>query len=113
MTTSRWRLAAGAAVLAVLALMAVRLLPIYFRNLELQRFVDDVSHRRDTPAASDDILRTRVLDRASQLALPVKGDNVEIQRSPDSVRIQVRYVVRVDLPMYTVDLHFYSGAGSR
>jgi hypothetical protein len=29
------------------------------------------------------------------------------------VHIEVRYAVRVDLPFYTVDLHFYPGAGSR
>jgi hypothetical protein len=29
------------------------------------------------------------------------------------VRIDVRYFVRVTLPGYTVDLHFYPGAGSR
>jgi hypothetical protein len=29
------------------------------------------------------------------------------------MRIDVRYQVRVDLPGYTVNLHFYPGAGSR
>jgi hypothetical protein len=28
-------------------------------------------------------------------------------------RIDVRYNARVDLPLYTVDLHFYPGAGSK
>jgi Domain of unknown function (DUF4845) len=112
-TASRWRLAAGAAVLAVMALLAVRLVPIYFRNLELQRYVEDVSHRADARAASDDVLRTRVLSKASQLDLPVMPDDVQIQRSADRVRIEVRYIVRVDLPLYTVNLHFYPGAGSR
>jgi len=29
------------------------------------------------------------------------------------MRIDVRYFVRVNLPAYTVDLHFYPGAGSK
>jgi hypothetical protein len=41
------------------------------------------------------------------------ADNVRIQRTSDRVQIDVRYFVRVDLPLYTVDLHFYPGAGSR
>jgi hypothetical protein len=53
-----------------------------------------------------------VLDRAHQLDLPVKEDNVHIIRSREGVRIDVRYFVRVSLPGYTVDLHFYPGAGS-
>jgi hypothetical protein len=110
---SRWRLAAGGAVLAVLLFMGVRLVPLYVRNLELQQFVEEVTHRAAAPTTSDDVLRTWVLDRAADLELPVKANNVQIQRSADRVRIDVRYVVRVDLPLYTVDLHFYPGAGSR
>ena len=113
MTVSRWRLAAGAAVLAALVLVGIRLIPIYIRNIELQQFVEEVTHRAATPTSSDDVLRTWVLDKAADLDLPVKATNVQIERSADSVRIDVRYVVRVDLPLYTVDLHFYPGAGSR
>jgi hypothetical protein len=105
-TVSNWRVGAGVAVLVVLAVMGARLVPIYVHNIELQQFVEDVAHRAATPANSDDILRTWV-------DLPVKADNVQIQRSADSVRIVVRYAVRVDMPLYTVNLHFYPGAGSQ
>ena len=50
-----------------------------------------------------------VLDKAHQLNLPVAEDNVHILRSADGLHIDVRYFVRVDLPGYTVDLHFYPG----
>jgi len=112
-TVSRWRVAAGAAVLAALVLIGIRLIPIYIRNIELQQFVEEVTHRATTPTSSDDVLRTWVLDKAADLDLPVKATNVQIERSADNVRIDVRYVVRVDLLLYTVDLHFYPGAGSR
>ena len=100
-------------MLVVLLVMAVRLLPIYVHNIELQQFVEDVAHRVAAPSTSDDILRTWVLDKAADLDLPVKAGNVQIERSPDTVHIVVRYVVRVDMPLYTVNLHFYPGAGSR
>jgi hypothetical protein len=112
-TVSNWRVGAGAAVLVAMVAMGARLVPIYVHNIELQQFVEDVAHRTAAPASSDDILRTWVLDKAADLDLPVKADNVQIQRSADSVRIVVRYVVRVDMPLYTVNLHFYPGAGSR
>jgi len=112
-TVSNWRVVAAAAVLLALVAMGARLVPIYVHNIELQQFVEDVTHRPAAPASSDDILRTRVLNKAADLDLPVKADNVQIQRSADSVRIVVRYVVRVDMPLYTVNLHFYPGAGSR
>lgn len=113
MTVSRWRLVAGAAVLAGLIFLGARLVPVYLRNLELQQFVEEVTHRAAAATTADDVLRTWVLDKAADLDLPVKAPNVQIERTGDQVRIQVRYIVRVDLPLYTVDLHFYPGAGSR
>jgi hypothetical protein len=110
---ANWRVGAGAAVLVVLAVMGARLVPIYFHNIELQQFVEDVTHRATAPTSSDDMLRTWVLNKAADLDLPVRADNIQIHRSPESVRIVVRYVVRVDMPLYTVNLHFYPGAGSR
>jgi uncharacterized membrane protein len=112
-TTSRWRQAAGLAVLAILLILAVRLTPIYLHNRELQQFVEEATHLAAAPTSSDDVLRSWVLAKAADLDLPVVADNVHIQRSADSVRIEVRYVVRVNLPLYTVDLHFYPGAGSQ
>jgi len=112
-TASRLRQAAGLAVLAVMIVLGVRLIPIYLHNRELQQYVEDVTHRSAAPTSSDDVLRSWILEKAADLELPVVADNVHIQRSPESVRIEVRYVVRVDLPLYTVDLHFYPGAGSR
>jgi len=109
----RWRMAAAAVVLVALLAFTVMFAPIYFRNLELQNFVSEVAQRVENQTNSDDVLRTWVLDKAHELDLPVKEDNVQVIRSREGVRIEVRYFVRVTLPGYTVDLHFYPGAGSR
>ena len=100
-------------MLGVLVFLGVRLTPIYIHNQQLQQFVDEVTHRADAPASSDDVLRARVLEKAADLDLPVVADNVQIERTAGSVRMDVRYIVHVSLPLYTVDLHFYPGAGSR
>ena len=110
---SRWRMVAAAAVLTALLAFTVMFAPIYYRNLELQNYVSGVAQRVENQTNSDDVLRTWVLDKAHELDLPVKEDNVHVIRSKEGVRIDVRYFVRVDLPGYTVDLHFYPGAGSQ
>ena len=110
---ARWRMVAAAAVLAALAAFAAIVAPIYVRNLELQSFVSEVTQRVENRTNSDDVLRTWVLDKAHALNLPVKEDNVHIIRTRGGMRIDVRYFVRVTLPGYTVDLHFYPGAGSQ
>ena len=110
---SRWRMVAAAAVLTALLAFTAMFAPIYYRNLELQNYVSGVAQRVENQTNSDDVLRTWVLDKAHELDLPVKEDNVHVIRSKEGVRIDVRYFVRVDLPGYTVDLHFYPGAGSQ
>jgi hypothetical protein len=127
----RWRVVAAAAVLAALAFFLMSFAPLYIRNLRLQNFVAGIPQRVENQAQSgsppsDDVLRDWVLDRAHGLGLPVKAGNIRIQRSPATARVEgidvhylrvdridVHYLVRVDLPGYTVNLHFYPGAGSR
>ena len=58
---------------------------------------------RDRPGFA---LLGMVLAKARSLSLPVTASNVQIIRTGAEVRIVVRYVVKVDLPGYTVELHF-------
>jgi hypothetical protein len=109
----RWRIVSAAVVLAALLAFTAMFAPIYYRNLELQNFVSGAAQRVENQTNSDDVLRSWVLDKAHELDLPIKEDNVHIIRSRQGVRIDVRYFVRVTLPGYTVDLHFYPGAGSQ
>ncbi len=91
----------------------MRLAPYYVRNYQLQQYVEAVTQRVENREKADDLLRTWVVEKAANLQLPVKAENVQVKRSGEALRIDVRYVVRVDLPVYTVDLHFYPGAGVR
>ncbi len=109
----RWRIVLAVVILAGLAGFLALFAPIYFRNLRLQSYVSALTQNVENAQKSDDLLRTQVLDKAHELDLPVAADNVHIRRSADRLNIDVRYFVRVDLPGYTVDLHFYPGAGSR
>jgi hypothetical protein len=107
----KWRLAVGVLILAALVAFAVELIPLYYRNYQFQGYVSAAAQRVENQTKSDDALREWLLDKADSLKLPVKAGDVHIQRSGDSMRIDVRYAVRVDLPGYTVNLHFYPGAG--
>lgn len=109
----RWRIVAAVLVLAALLGFGVLFAPTYLGNLKLQTYVAEITRRVDSQNATDDMLRQDVLKKARELDLPIKADNVHILRSQGGLRVDVRYFVRVTLPGYTVDLHFYPGAGSR
>jgi Domain of unknown function (DUF4845) len=109
-----WRKAAGCAVLAAMAFFLAVFSPIYYHNFQLRNYVETLTRSAESRAAADDLLRTQVMEKAHQLNLPsVTADDVHVIRSTSEIRIEVRYRVPVDLPGYTVMLHFYPGAGSR
>ena len=72
----RWRIAAAVLILAGLIAFLGMFAPIYFRNLELQKYVSGLTRTAANAQKSDDLLRTWVLDKAHQLNLPVAEDNV-------------------------------------
>ena len=113
MKVARWRIAAAIAVLAALLGFGALFAPIYLDNLRLQSYVAELTQSASKSPQTDEELRARVVAKANELNLPVKADNVHIEHRPEGLRIGVRYFVRVSLPGYTVDLHFYPGAGSQ
>ena len=111
----RWRIAAAAGILALLLLLLAFLAPAYFHNLDLQNYVTGLTHDSAVRSASDEELRARILGKAQALDLPVLPPNIHIARAADGKleQIDVRYFVDVNLPGYTVKLHFYPGAASQ
>jgi hypothetical protein len=103
-------MAAAAIVLIALTALGTRLLPIYLDNMRLQSYVETITRNAASRTRPDDLLRVAVMEKAASLGLPVGAADVHIKRTEDDLRIDVRYIVRVDLPMYTVDLHFYPGS---
>jgi len=111
----RWRIAAAVAILGILAFLLSVCAPYYFHNLKLQSYVSDLTRSVDQRKLSDMEIRSLVLNKGEELALPIAAGDIRILRQPDGAvaHIDVRYVVPIDLPGYTVKLHFYPGAGSR
>jgi hypothetical protein len=99
-------------VLAALVVFAVLFAPVYVRNLELQNYVDGLTHHVGPDRQTDGALRSLVLDKAHQLALPVTDGDVHIYHPPEGLNIDVQYSVTITALFYQVKIHFYPGAGS-
>jgi phosphoribosylaminoimidazole carboxylase (NCAIR synthetase) len=110
--TSYLRIGAALAILAGLALSAVLMLPPYFRNLEFQRRLEQLAQQSDVATQPAEVVRTQALNAAAELGLPVRSDQVAVERAGERYRLRVLYVRRVDLLIYTVDLHFRSSTGN-
>ncbi len=107
----RLRVAAGILVLVGLAGIGLILVPPYAANWQLQRYINGLIDDPSTATQSPDIVRAKVLSRASSLGLPLTARDVEVTPSGNALRIDALYVVHVDIAGYSVDLHFRPAAG--
>jgi len=105
------RLIAGAAVLLILALVAVLLIPPYAANWRLQSYLNDLADNPVAAKTPPEALRVDVLNRAAGLGLPLESDDVHVGQTENGVKIDVLYIVHVDVIGYTIDLHFRPAAG--
>jgi hypothetical protein len=104
----RLRVGAAVVVLLVLAVIGAMLIPPYFENMRFQRYLDEAVTTRRSP----DMLRAVIVNKAGQLGLPVREGDIRIIPARNGVHVEIIYVIRVDLPLYTVDLHFHPSASS-
>ena len=109
----RWRIATGILVLLLLLLFAAALVPVYFHNFELRNFVAAETRSASHQPIADDHLRARIVAKASALNLPITDRDVQVLHTAGGLRVGVQYFVTVNLPGYTVNLHFSPWAGSR
>ena len=111
MKTSRLRLAAGVAVLLFMAALGIRLVPPYVQNWKLQRFLNELMADPATANRPPSEVAAVISTQAGVLGLPVQPADVQVTRLESSFKIEVLYIVHIDLPGYTVDLHFRPVAG--
>lgn len=101
------RVALGILVLCGLVAIGILLVPPYFQNSRFQRYLDDAVTR----PVSAEVLRADIVNRAAQMGLPLREGDVRITpRDGNGLRVDIVYVNRVDLALYTVDLHFHPSA---
>ena len=102
-----WRLVAALLVLCGMAAVLVSLAPVYFEDYRLKQDLREIVRRQN---ASDDVLRSAVLDRARRLDLPVRPDDIDIKHVDGKTQVAMKYAVEMDFAFYQVDLHFHGNA---
>jgi hypothetical protein len=106
------RLIAGTAFLLILVVLGVLLIPPYAANWRLQSYINDLADDPETAKTSAQAVRTKVLNQAAGLGLPVHSEDVQVSTAQGVIDIGVLYIVHVDVVGYTIDLHFRPTAGS-
>jgi hypothetical protein len=111
--SGRLRALLSLAFLAALAYVAVKILPAYYDNFQLQDHIRQlttqvaVRTKPVTPAEIEDEVMTFAQDHGITLA----PENVKVTISRH-ISISLEYTVPVDLTVYTLRLHFKPSADS-
>ncbi len=102
------------AVLAAIVYAATQILPVYVHNYELQDNLRQLSIQAmagQRPTVES--VRNAVLERAHDLDLPVKADDVKVVLTGGKITIDLDYTVPIDLKVTTLNLHFTPSAENR
>jgi hypothetical protein len=94
-----------AAVLIVLVVVAWKIVPVKLKTAELYDFMVDQAGIA-TYTADPEVIKRRVLGKASELDLPLDKDHLRVERVGDNIRMSASYTVRVEFPGYTYDWAF-------
>ena len=99
------------AFLGIVAYCALRIVPVYVDNYQFQECLNntavDATVRQPQPRPED--LQAEIYSKAESLGLPVERQDIKVSVG-QTVTIDVRYEVYVNLKVYTLALHFTPSA---
>jgi hypothetical protein len=109
---SKLNLIITVAILGSLIFSAIKLIPPYFANYQLQDAIESESRFALTgyPKKSVDDIRDDVFNKAMDLGVPASKDNIQVDVQNGSVSIAMDYSVPIDLKVYQFTLQFHPHA---
>ena len=94
----------GIVILALVGLIAYRMIPVKIKAAELRDTI--VDEAKSAGRHNDKRIRAAINNKAEQLELPVDDSDITISRKAQVIRIEVTYTVPVEFPGYTYNWNF-------
>lgn len=94
----------GLVILALVGLIAYRMIPVKVKAAELRDTV--VDEAKSAGQHNNKRIREAILAKGEQLELPIADKDIDIERKQQMIRIEVNYTVPVEFPGYTYQWHF-------
>lgn len=102
---------AALVVLAALVFTAIKVVPIYVSNYDMQDAMQQEARFGFYPMSgrmkSLDDIRGDMLKKARDLGLPLRPDDLQVSEDGNKISISADYTVQVDLIVYQFSLHFH------
>lgn len=103
----------GVAVVVVAFYVGWMVLPPYYNHYQFQDAVENEAKMASYSTKSEDDIRESLAKSARELELPIKAEQIHVQRQGSEVTIWTEYMVHVDLPLHPLDLKFSPSSKNR
>lgn len=98
-------------IVVAIVFVAYKVIPLYMANYQFQEGIQEISRTAAYGSvANDDQIRHQIAEKITATEIPLKPEDVIIQRGSQDCLIWAAYTVHVDFPIHPVDLHFTNGA---
>src|SRR5262245_25924638 len=87
---------------------ASQYIPAYFSAFQLNDYVRQEVKYAGTSRKTADVLRTEILEKASELGIPLKKDDIRISRRGLSFTLELEYRWPIDMKIYRHELLFHT-----
>jgi len=101
------------AAVVLAAYCAWKLIPPYFANYQFEDAIAEEARINTYTPKSEQAMRDTIYKKAQDLEIPIREEEINVQRSNNSVAIWVDYNVHVDLPGYPLDLQFHPSSKNK
>lgn len=100
----------GILVIVTAVYVGAVLIPVYYANYEFQDTIRTEATLQTYTSKPEPDIQDTIYKKAQDLEIPVAKDQIKVQRHGNqgtgSLSIRAPYIVHVNLPGYTMDLHF-------
>ena len=91
----------GLVVLALVALVGIKAVPVMLDVQEFEKEVRAVADRGNRIDYTDKRMIARLMSKAEELDIPITAEDIRIERTKSRIRIRVDFTKEIDFPGYT------------
>jgi len=97
----------GLFVVVAVSYTAWMVLPLYVNNYQFQDDIQNEALLNSYSNKTEQDIRNTLAKKAAEYGIPLKAEQINVQRNGPELSIWADYTVHVDLPGFPLDLRFH------
>jgi len=103
----------GLLILGAGIYVMLQVVPVWYANYQFQSDIDQIAVTESYTGRSDGELQQIVAARAHSYGIPLRAEQIRVQRSGGQLSISAEYSVQIDVPVYPFEMRFRPSTKNR